>query len=175
MASAAPTEFWCPTCARPVNDPLVCGDCSALLCRICGTPLESGRRTRLWLSTPLHPAGRIPWRRNNRWPAHDGYSAPRSCPVAGRVVRLRHFLSAVLAGPMAARLPTLARHHHHPPLPPAYYTTRSGSMPPRPAPSSSTAGGFPPATPPKRSWYCTMATVPFPTPCPNCNNSTPWA
>jgi hypothetical protein len=33
--------LWCPTCARPVNDPLVCGDCSAVICRICGTPLEN--------------------------------------------------------------------------------------------------------------------------------------
>ena len=34
-------ELWCPRCARAVNDPLVCGDCSAVICRICGTPLES--------------------------------------------------------------------------------------------------------------------------------------
>src|ERR1700689_4311165 len=34
-------DLWCPTCARAVRDPLVCGDCSAVLCRICGTPLES--------------------------------------------------------------------------------------------------------------------------------------
>jgi hypothetical protein len=34
-------DLWCPTCARAVQDPLVCGDCSAVLCRICGTPLES--------------------------------------------------------------------------------------------------------------------------------------
>ena len=33
-------EFYCPSCTRPVSDPLVCGDCSALICRICGTPLE---------------------------------------------------------------------------------------------------------------------------------------
>ena len=36
-----PEKLWCPTCARPVNDPLVCGDCSAVICRVCGTPLES--------------------------------------------------------------------------------------------------------------------------------------
>jgi hypothetical protein len=36
---AAP-ELYCPTCARPVADPLVCGDCQALICRVCGTPLE---------------------------------------------------------------------------------------------------------------------------------------
>jgi len=34
-------ELWCPSCARAVHDPLVCGDCSAVLCRVCGTPLES--------------------------------------------------------------------------------------------------------------------------------------
>ncbi|MGA7240685.1 MAG: hypothetical protein WBY44_33685 [Bryobacteraceae bacterium] len=33
-------ELYCPNCARPVNDPLVCGDCSAVICRVCGTPLE---------------------------------------------------------------------------------------------------------------------------------------
>ena len=33
--------LWCPNCARVVNDPLVCGDCSAVICRVCGTPLES--------------------------------------------------------------------------------------------------------------------------------------
>ena len=29
-------EFYCPTCAKPVPDPLVCGDCSAVICRVCG-------------------------------------------------------------------------------------------------------------------------------------------
>jgi len=33
--------LYCPVCAREVNDPLICGDCSAVICRICGTPLES--------------------------------------------------------------------------------------------------------------------------------------
>jgi hypothetical protein len=33
-------EFYCPNCARPVPDPLVCGDCRAVICRVCGTPLE---------------------------------------------------------------------------------------------------------------------------------------
>lgn len=33
-------EFYCPTCELSVGDPLVCGDCSALICRRCGTPLE---------------------------------------------------------------------------------------------------------------------------------------
>jgi hypothetical protein len=34
-------SFYCPVCAREVNDPLTCGDCSAVICRVCGTPLES--------------------------------------------------------------------------------------------------------------------------------------
>ena len=33
-------EFYCPTCAKAVINPLVCGDCHALICRECGTPLE---------------------------------------------------------------------------------------------------------------------------------------
>jgi hypothetical protein len=33
-------EFYCPTCARAVADPLVCGDCCALICRVCGAVLE---------------------------------------------------------------------------------------------------------------------------------------
>jgi hypothetical protein len=33
--------FYCPNCCREVNDPLICGDCSAVICRVCGTPLES--------------------------------------------------------------------------------------------------------------------------------------
>jgi hypothetical protein len=41
-AKASKTDdLWCPTCARVVDDPLVCGDCSAVICRVCGTPLES--------------------------------------------------------------------------------------------------------------------------------------
>jgi len=32
--------FYCPTCAREVSDPLTCGDCAAIICRVCGTPLE---------------------------------------------------------------------------------------------------------------------------------------
>jgi len=36
---AAP--FYCPACAIEVNDPLTCGDCSAVICRHCGTALES--------------------------------------------------------------------------------------------------------------------------------------
>jgi hypothetical protein len=34
-------QFYCPNCAREVVDPLICGDCSAVICRVCGTPLES--------------------------------------------------------------------------------------------------------------------------------------
>jgi hypothetical protein len=33
--------LYCPNCAREVGDPLTCGDCSAVICRVCGTPLES--------------------------------------------------------------------------------------------------------------------------------------
>jgi hypothetical protein len=33
--------LYCPNCAREVKDPLTCGDCSAVICRVCGTPLES--------------------------------------------------------------------------------------------------------------------------------------
>lgn len=36
-----PSEpLFCPTCDREVTDPLVCGDCAAVICRRCGTPLE---------------------------------------------------------------------------------------------------------------------------------------
>jgi hypothetical protein len=34
-------SLYCPNCAKEVNDPLTCGDCSAVICRSCGTPLES--------------------------------------------------------------------------------------------------------------------------------------
>jgi hypothetical protein len=33
--------LYCPTCAREIKDPLTCGDCSAVICRTCGTPLET--------------------------------------------------------------------------------------------------------------------------------------
>lgn len=36
-----PGSLYCPNCAEEVNDPLTCGDCSAVICRKCGTPLES--------------------------------------------------------------------------------------------------------------------------------------
>ena len=32
--------FYCPQCSQEVADPLTCGDCSAVICRRCGTPLE---------------------------------------------------------------------------------------------------------------------------------------
>jgi len=32
--------LYCPNCQREVADPLVCGDCAAVICRQCGTPLE---------------------------------------------------------------------------------------------------------------------------------------
>ena len=43
MADEAEGEtppLYCPTCDEEVNDPLVCGDCAAVICRRCGTPLE---------------------------------------------------------------------------------------------------------------------------------------
>jgi hypothetical protein len=33
-------DLYCPKCEKAVADPLVCGDCSAVICRVCGTPLE---------------------------------------------------------------------------------------------------------------------------------------
>jgi hypothetical protein len=33
-------EYYCPQCAKPVERPLVCGDCLAVICRECGTALE---------------------------------------------------------------------------------------------------------------------------------------
>ncbi len=32
--------LYCPQCRKAVEDPLVCGDCGAVICRECGTPLE---------------------------------------------------------------------------------------------------------------------------------------
>ncbi|MBX5496774.1 MAG: hypothetical protein IRZ15_15670 [Bryobacteraceae bacterium] len=32
--------LYCPQCRTAVNDPLVCGDCLAVICRRCGTVLE---------------------------------------------------------------------------------------------------------------------------------------
>ena len=39
-SEAAAADFYCPKCGKPVADPLVCGDCGAVICRVCGTPLE---------------------------------------------------------------------------------------------------------------------------------------
>lgn len=36
-----PASLYCPTCATEVTDPLTCGDCSSVICRKCGTALES--------------------------------------------------------------------------------------------------------------------------------------
>jgi len=36
-----PAALYCPNCAEEVNDPLTCGDCSSVICRRCGTALES--------------------------------------------------------------------------------------------------------------------------------------
>jgi hypothetical protein len=33
-------DFYCAQCRLSVADPLVCGDCTAIICRRCGTPLE---------------------------------------------------------------------------------------------------------------------------------------
>jgi len=38
---ASKALLYCATCGREVNDPLTCGDCAAVICRVCGTPLES--------------------------------------------------------------------------------------------------------------------------------------
>jgi hypothetical protein len=40
-ASPRTPLLYCPTCAKEIDDPLTCGDCSAVICRTCGTPLES--------------------------------------------------------------------------------------------------------------------------------------
>ena len=40
MPNKRATLLYCPNCAREVDDPLICGDCSAVICRVCGTPLE---------------------------------------------------------------------------------------------------------------------------------------
>jgi hypothetical protein len=38
--SVEDAPLYCPKCTREVSDPLVCGDCAAVICRVCGTPLE---------------------------------------------------------------------------------------------------------------------------------------
>ena len=39
-ATKSSSPLYCANCAREVDDPLTCGDCSAVICRVCGTPLE---------------------------------------------------------------------------------------------------------------------------------------
>ena len=34
-------DLYCPKCACNIFNPLTCGDCSAVICRVCGTPLEA--------------------------------------------------------------------------------------------------------------------------------------
>ena len=41
MPETSQLEFYCPRCAKPIADPLACGDCGALICRQCGTPVEN--------------------------------------------------------------------------------------------------------------------------------------
>jgi len=38
---AKPDPLYCPKCAAEISDPLICGDCGAVICRKCGTPLEA--------------------------------------------------------------------------------------------------------------------------------------
>ncbi len=40
MPDPTQTDFYCPACAKAIADPLVCGDCHAVICRQCGTVLE---------------------------------------------------------------------------------------------------------------------------------------
>lgn len=40
VEGAEPEKLFCPACDQDVDDPLVCGDCGAVICRRCGTPLE---------------------------------------------------------------------------------------------------------------------------------------
>jgi hypothetical protein len=40
-AKKSSDALYCPVCAIEVADPLTCGDCSSVICRRCGTPLES--------------------------------------------------------------------------------------------------------------------------------------
>ena len=40
LESKEPELLYCPNCEQEVDKPLVCGDCAAVICRLCGTPLE---------------------------------------------------------------------------------------------------------------------------------------
>ncbi|HZR64520.1 MAG TPA: hypothetical protein VFA85_05185 [Terriglobales bacterium] len=37
----AKPELYCPKCASEISEPLTCGDCGAVICPRCGTPLEA--------------------------------------------------------------------------------------------------------------------------------------
>jgi hypothetical protein len=34
-------DLYCPKCASEVPNPITCGDCGAVICPRCGTPLEA--------------------------------------------------------------------------------------------------------------------------------------
>ena len=36
----SPEPLYCPSCEKEVAQPLRCGDCGALICNRCGSPLE---------------------------------------------------------------------------------------------------------------------------------------
>jgi primosomal protein N' len=40
IEEARTEPLYCPHCDQEVDDPLVCGDCGAVICRRCGAPLE---------------------------------------------------------------------------------------------------------------------------------------
>jgi hypothetical protein len=40
VAEQAPEWAYCPNCNREVSDPLTCGECSSVICRLCGTALR---------------------------------------------------------------------------------------------------------------------------------------
>ena len=39
-AAEDPGAAYCPHCDRQVDDPLTCGECSSVICRVCGTALQ---------------------------------------------------------------------------------------------------------------------------------------
>jgi hypothetical protein len=41
MSQTSQPDYYCPICRKAVANPLICGDCAALICRDCGTPLEN--------------------------------------------------------------------------------------------------------------------------------------
>src|SRR5580692_5070643 len=85
-------DLWCPSCARAVHDPLVCGDCSAVLCRICGTPLESADELAFG-QTQAHPSTRMEKSARPTTAAGQRTLASRrpGCDAApGGTLRIRH-------------------------------------------------------------------------------------